>query len=201
MPVAKDEVTMSILMLTIPNRADDMLLLYEHLLRQVKDRKEVEILCLMDNKSMSIGEKRQSLLDMARGKWIGFLDDDDWVSDDYIDSLLGAMRDNPADVITFDQQCSVNGHEFKVNFGWKNPHEAYDAAAKPELLRRPPYHMCMWRSKLAKNFKIRNTMYGEDIAWVSAMLPFVQSETHLDKVLHYYLYSDTTSESIRHAPR
>ena len=200
MPVDKDSVTMSILILTIPSRVEDCLMpLYRYLLEQVKDRKDVEILCMMDNKSMSIGEKRQALLDSARGKWIGFLDDDDWVSSDYIDSLLEAMRDNPADVITFDQDCMVNDHRFMVRFGWKNPHEAYDPSRT--LLLRPPYHMCMWRRKIAKNFRFTASSYGEDIAWISAMLPFVQSETHLDKVLHHYRYSDSTSESIRHAPR
>jgi len=31
------------------------------------------------------------------------------------------------------------------------------------------------------------------------MYPKVRSETHIDKVLHYYKYDDRTSESIQYA--
>jgi hypothetical protein len=200
MPVAADEVIMTVMLLSIPSRLEKNLIpLYNRLITQVGDNKEVEILCLVDNKSMSIGEKRQSLLDIARGRWVGFLDDDDDVSDDYIDSLLKAMKESPADVITFDQHCSVNGKEFTVNFKMNNPHEPYIAGAGTTHLRRPPYHMCFWHRKIAKNVRFPSISYGEDIAWCSAMYPFVTSETHLDKVLHRYQYDDRTSESIQYA--
>ena len=200
MPTERSSVLFSVLILSIPSRIDKYLTpLYDKLLKQSEGHKEVEILCLIDNKSMTIGEKRQALLDSARGRWIGFLDDDDDVSDDYIASLVDAMTNKPADVITFDQHCTVNGEEFDVNFKMGNPHEPFRAGTDIKLLRRPPYHMCFWHRKIAKNFRFSDSSYGEDIAWCSSMYPYVTSETHLDKVLHHYRYSDSTSESIQYA--
>jgi hypothetical protein len=64
---------------------------------------------------------------------------------------------------------------------------------------RPPYHMCFWRSQIAKSVRFKSSSYGEDISWCAEMYPKVRTETHIDKVLHYYQYSDSTSESIQYA--
>lgn len=201
MPLPSNEVLFSVLVLTIPSRVEKYWMpLYAHLEKQINDiGAKVEVLTLADNKAMTIGEKRQALLDISRGKWVGFLDDDDWVADDYLVSLQKAMQERPADVITFEQDCIVNNDKFKVNFRVGNPHEPYVANSGQTLIRRPPYHMCFWHRKIAKNVKFRPSSYGEDLDWISRMLPYVTSETHLDKVLHYYRYSDATSESIQYA--
>jgi glycosyltransferase involved in cell wall biosynthesis len=200
MPTPKDQVLFSVMILSIPNRVDKYLMpLYNKMLKQAEGYPEVEILCLIDNKSMTIGEKRQALLDSARGKWVGFMDDDDGISDDYIKNLHEAMTQHPSDVITFDQHCSVNGKEFSVNFRMGNPHDPYIPGAGTLHLKRPPYHMCFWRSEIAKSAKFKPSSYGEDLAWCIEMYPKIRSETHIDKVLHYYKYDDRISESIQYA--
>lgn len=200
MPTPKDQVLFSVLILSIPSRVDRFLMpLYNKMLGQAEGHPEVEILCLIDNKSMTIGEKRQALLDSARGKWIGFMDDDDGISDDYIKSLSYAMKNNPADVITFDQHCSVNGEEFMVNFSINNPHQPWIPGSGTKKILRTPYHMCFWRSEIAKSSAFKPSSYGEDLAWCMGMYPKIRTETHIDKVLHYYQYSDSTSESIQYA--
>lgn len=200
MPTPKEEILYSILILSIPSRIEKYLMpLYKKMLKQAEGHPEVEILCLVDNKSMTIGEKRQSLLDCARGKWIGFMDDDDGISDNYIESLSEAMKNHPADVITFDQHCSVNGEEFMVNFGMRNPHQPWIPKCNIDRILRPPYHMCFWRSEIAKQAKFKPSSYGEDLAWCMEMYPKIKTETHIDRVLHHYMFDDRTSESIQYA--
>lgn len=188
------------MLLSIPSRLDKYLIpLYNRLLKQVEGSTDVELLCLVDNKSMSIGEKRQALLNSARGKWVAFLDDDDDVSDDYISSVREGLKSNP-DVLTFDQHATVNGKSFVVNFRMGNPHEGLKIAGDIYLpIKRPPYHMCVWKSRIAKGVSFRSVSYGEDIDWCCRMYPHVKSEMHVDKILHYYKYSDGTSESIQYA--
>jgi glycosyltransferase involved in cell wall biosynthesis len=198
MPVSREKILLSIMILSIPSRIEQYLVpLYNKLLKQCNNIDSVEILCLIDNKSMSIGEKRQAILNSARGKWVGFMDDDDDVSDDYISSLVDSAKNNPADVITFDQHCIVNGNEFTVNFSMSNPNERYVYGMKH--VRRPPFHICYWRSEIAKQSKFEQSSYGEDYAWCLGMYPLIKSETHIDKYLHLYKYDDRTSESIQYA--
>ena len=49
---------------------------------------------MFDNKKRSVGEKRQDLLNLAKGQYLVFIDDDDRISDDYISSIIQAMNEN-----------------------------------------------------------------------------------------------------------
>jgi len=196
MHILKENVLCTIMILSIPSRIQKYLIpLYEKLLKQAEKCPEVEILCLIDNKKMSIGEKRQSLIDIARGKWVAFMDDDDDVTDDYMETVVNTIKEQPADVITFDQHCIVNGKEFTVNFDMNNPNQRYIPGMTH--VKRPPFHMCFWKAEIAKQAKMESSSYGEDFAWCSLMYPKIQSETHIDKILHLYRYDDRTSESIQ----
>ena len=83
MPIQSDHVLLTVMILSIPSRIEKYLIpLLNKLQTQSQNYPEVEILCLVDNKSMSIGEKRQAILNSARGKWVGFMDDDDDINGD-----------------------------------------------------------------------------------------------------------------------
>lgn len=200
MAIPADNVVLSVLILSIPSRIQKHLIpLYNKLLKQSENFSQVEILCLIDNKTMTVGEKRQSLLNLARGKYIGFMDDDDDVSDDYIESLVAAAIQNPdSDVITFDQHCIVNGMEFTVNFSTKNSNQKYIPGMKHVL--RPPFHICFWKREIAKQSTFEQSSYGEDYAWCLNMYPFIKTEFHIDRQLHLYRYDDRSSETVQYAP-
>jgi hypothetical protein len=65
--IRKPEIVLSILIPSIPERMGMLNKLLEHL-NLLFNKEWVEILVLMDNKSMSIGEKRIRLLSIAKGK-------------------------------------------------------------------------------------------------------------------------------------
>jgi len=153
MPKNKDNIKLSILILSIPSRFDIVRPLIDKLMTQIGDREDVEILSLMDNKSLHIWEKRNELMRIARGTHMTWLDDDDDVADNYVDKLTEAIDVNPnADVISFDQMCYLNGVEAKVFAKMGNPHE--NVLPDPTGTRyrdtlRPPYHWCCWKTSLA----------------------------------------------------
>ena len=67
---------LSILICTIKSREAYLKELIEELDYQIQF-KEVQVLWLGDNKSMSVGAKRNKLLSIADGEWVCFIDDDD----------------------------------------------------------------------------------------------------------------------------
>ena len=80
MPVPASEIKFSVLILSIPSRNESLMAAMKQLQEQADatgQGKAVEILVLLDNRSKSIAEKRNDLLQAARGKYIAFLDDDD----------------------------------------------------------------------------------------------------------------------------
>jgi hypothetical protein len=206
MPVPASEIKFSILMLSIPERIESMTAAVKHLQEQadaVGQGKAVEILVLLDNRSKSISEKRNDLLQIARGKYIAFLDDDDAVSKDYMSKILKAIDDNDVDCISFNQWCSIDGEPMDVEFAIGNPHGQLwrDEDGFLGDIKRPPYHMCLWRSTIAKS-EAFNPVYGangqssEDIDWLLRLYPKIQTEHHIDDSLHGYIYSSKTTTSL-----
>ena len=206
MPVPSSEIKFSILMLSIPERIESMTAAVKHLQEQANalgQGKAVEILVLLDNRSKSISEKRNDLLQMARGKYIAFLDDDDAVSKDYMSKILTAIDQNDVDCISFNQWCSINGEPMDVEFGIGNPHGQLwrDEDGFLGDIKRPPYHMCLWRREIAQS-EAFNPVYGangqssEDIDWLMRLYPKIQTEHHIEDALHGYIYSSQTTTSL-----
>lgn len=206
MPVPASEIKFSILILSIPSRFESLKAAVTHLQEQADatgQGKSVEILVLLDNKSKSISEKRNDLLQMARGKYIAFLDDDDAVNKDYMSKILTAIDENDVDCITFNQWCSLDGEPMDVEFGIGNPHGQLWRDEEGFLgdIKRPPYHMCVWRREIAVS-EAFNPVYGsngqstEDIDWLMRLYPKVQTEYHIPDALHGYIYNSKTTESL-----
>ena len=205
MPVPANEIQLSILVLSIPSRIEKITSLISNLEKQLKDRRSVEILVLTDNRSQTISEKRNVLLRAARGKFICFLDDDDCVSNDYIDKLLTAISENSTvDCISFNQFCNIDGEPMTVNFGIGNPHSGLYRDEEGFLtdIKRPPYHMCVWKRRIAQSEQFNPMLgangqsYGEDLDWLMRLYPKIQTEHNIEDTLHNYIYNSNTTTSL-----
>jgi len=158
--------------------------------RQMEDN--VEILTIVDNKCMSIGEKRNWLLSMAKWDYVSFVDDDDRINSSYIKSLLEGIESGK-DVICFDANISINGWAYKkVDYNINNNHWFVD-----DIYYRLPNHLMCWKAELAKSVKYDDISFGEDTNWANDMIWLVNSQHKINKVLYYYDYNDQTSESIK----
>lgn len=199
----KKNITLSILILSLTERLDLANQLFKKLDSLCK-YDDVEILILTDNRKKTITEKRNNLLDICSGNYIAFLDDDDDVTEKYFDELVPICRKNEYDVITFNQYCNVNGFQFYVTFDYGNPTEGVDykfLSRNPNyMVKRPPWHVCVWKSEIAKSEKfinIRNEYNEscEDAEWIERLNKKVNNFYKIDDVLHKYIYRSKISRS------
>jgi glycosyltransferase involved in cell wall biosynthesis len=190
---------LSILILSIPARVERFLVpLLRSLEAQVGATGEVEVLTLIDNRRRTIGEKRNALLRMARGRFTAFVDDDDRVADDYVASILDAIRRQPdRDVICFD--VWVHGYH---ELGY-TPTEGMlcrygielEDRDLPEMFTRRPNHLMVFRSALARSVPFPSTSQGEDTRWAEAMAKRARKQGRIEKVLYHYDFDVEISET------
>lgn len=160
-----------------------------------------EHLVLFDNRGMSIGQKRQSLLNSARGQFIAFVDDDDDVSFDYVPMLVRTIQQQPdIELITFEQSASYNGKPFTVRF----QHGAKDQewllnGPDNQVITRGPWHVCAWRRDRIAHCQFLHSNYGEDAAWIRQARGHVHRAHHIPAVMHFYRHDRTQTLAPEHA--
>lgn len=180
---------LSILTPSVPERISTHLLKLINKIEKQIQNKPVEHLIFLDNKKRSIGYKRDSLVKIANGKYLAFVDDDDDISEDYVENLLNAITNNDVDVITFKQYCYVNNNPVSiVNFSLN--HKENEDYIPNTTFKRMPFHVCAWRTEIAKKYNFPDLNYGEDLKWCKQLLTETKTEYHIDKILHSYIYND-----------
>jgi GT2 family glycosyltransferase len=167
--------TLSILIATVPRRKQLLAGLLTKLETQAND--EVQIIALYDNRHWTVGTKRNKLLSMVDSTYFSFVDDDDDVSDDYIEEVLAATKSRP-DLITFNVRYTNDKGEDYIS--------RYDEGQRPA-------HVHVWKSGVLNDFPERNA--GEDIRWVKDNLSKVTERVHIDKTLYHYKFNSKTTEA------
>lgn len=175
----------SILIPTMPNRLSRFTFdLLNNLNEQIADR-NIELLILCDNLKRSIGGKRNSLLHIARGKYISFIDDDDLVSSNYIEEIYNALETNKdIDLVTFDtisRPFNSNSHLCKYRVGIDPPGYMEDG-----VWYGVPSHLMVWKLDIATSFSFPNSNFGEDYEWMLEVGKQAKSVANIDKPLYSY---------------
>lgn len=166
----------SILISSVPERVlklDSLMSYLEASIFQAGAKGAVEVLSFMDNRTRSIGMKRQGLLDMARGEYVSFVDDDDWLLNDYVERIFDSMRrHSKPDVFVFPSTCVLMGLDIRVEHSIRYENEA----AQLRTFTRKPWHIHPIRSVLAKSSRFTDRMYGEDADWLAPLWPQMKVE-------------------------
>lgn len=163
----------------------------------VQQRERVQVLILNDDKSMMLGEKRNAMVAVAKGRYVVFVDDDDRIASDYIATILEATSSD-ADVITFPVAVSLNGEPPKTCYYSKDFSQDRNLADRYERL---PNHICCTRRELALAAQFPDIPYGEDSGYSKSLHPLLRTEHRIDRVLYFYDYSSATTEAQLHHRR
>lgn len=186
---------LSVLIPTLPERRLLFNDVHETLLNQrqaLPQRDSIEIVSLMDQGQRSIGMKRNELKHLAKGDYIVFVDDDDAISDNYLEAITESILLYSTDVVTFHALVTLNGSDPKTCIY----SSAYECDANMAThYERLPNHLCPVRANIAPDF--HDISFGEDAQYARDLKPKLVSDAHISKVLYYYRYSDTSSRSLR----
>lgn len=177
---------LSILIATVVERVELFQLLKAHVEKQILDTDKVELISWSDNKQISIGKKRQLLLESATGDYVVFIDDDDWVSDSYVKEILHALQSKP-DCVGFDIMCTTDGNNRQLaraskKYLWKDNVDGFRYV-------RHTYHKTPVKKEIALKAGFEDVRYGEDFTYSMKLRPFLKTEVLIEKTMYYYRYT------------
>lgn len=176
----------TIMIPTIPGRELKLQNLIQsiHELRQrVCPALRIAVAVGFDNREVSIGTKRQNMLQAAEGKYVSFVDDDDKVTVHYFEDAAACIAGN------FD--CMrLRGQISRWTFTHSLANKLTDPMANETTFLRPPNHLNVMKADIAKNIKFRDATNGEDLDWTIklARTGFLRSEYQSDESRIHYIY-------------
>jgi len=187
---------LSILIPTLKSRFKTLKLQVDRIEYQ-RQQKPVQLLWLGDNKSITVGTKRNLLLDISMGEYVCFVDDDDIVSANYVESILKAIEDNPTKkVFTFLGEQNDNGtptcdFRYSIEYG-RNHKRKIDGKEWKVML---PDHLCIWKKDIIKE-RFPNKQLGEDHDFAQLMTKHYtkEDEFEINECLYFYDYNRSTTE-------
>lgn len=176
----------TIAILTVPQRAGEYNRLLDCLWPQVCDP-TLDIEIMTCNMPGTISEKRQWCLDTAQGEYFNFIDDDDLVADDYVETIYPLL--DGVDYIGFQLQLYWDGCPMRPTFHSLR----YDRWFEDGMgYYRNVSHLNPIRTEIARKGRFEGG-FAEDRRWAEQVDP--KTEHYIDKVMYHYLYSPDSSLS------
>lgn len=151
----------------------------------------IEFLYEQDNKQISVGAKRQKLLERSRGKYVVYFDDDDWPDTNYVSEILQALETKP-DCLGYRIQMTTNGEKEQMCCHslrypqWADKVDGFDYV-------RNVTHFNVVRRDLAIQVGFMDKRFGEDRLYSDAVTKLCKTEVFIDKVMFHYRYSNKVS--------
>jgi glycosyltransferase involved in cell wall biosynthesis len=189
------EITLSILICSvdIEERQDKLKKLISELHRQIsKNYAEeiVEIIVDCDNMNKSVGKKRNDLIEKAQGEFICFIDDDDFVSENYLSTILYHLNSG-IDILLIGIKHYQNGiNQLKII-----PSLYIDNVKTNELIFRiNHFHLCPHKKSIAKSVLFECINFAEDMLYSQNMVKHINNSYLISEPI--YIYFDNLEKSL-----
>lgn len=152
---------------------------------RTEDGRYVDVL-IDDDTTCSIGVKRNNLLQRVITDYVCFIDDDDRISNEYLQLVLTGIDTDP-------DCCSLNGiittdganpKPFKHSIEYKEMYE------RDGVYYRPPNHLNVVRSSIAKQMVFPDWQRSEDSNYCFQLRDsgLLKVEYKIEPILYYYDY-------------
>ena len=179
------EILLTIGIPTIEQRKECFNQLYAELKKQSEPFGNlIEIVYICDNKEMTIGAKRQKLVDISKGKYIVMWDDDDWIHPHGIELIMEGLKSD-ADVISYNYSTdipvdNVTNCNRKISIKYTN--ELIDGVlfVKPDC--KNPI-----KRELINKVKFRDTSWSEEFFFKMDLAPYLKTEYKIDEDIYQIL--------------
>jgi transcriptional regulator CtsR len=190
--MANNNIKLSILICSIENeeRQENLKKIIHELNNQICKNyaeKIVEVIVEKDNCLISVGEKRNSLISKSNGEYICFIDDDDFISENYLNLILQNLK---KDILMIRINHLINGVKSKpiqtsLYIDYLETNEF--------IFRTNHFHLCPVKRVIADNIKFQKINFAEDLDFSQKIVPLIQSYDSIEEEI--YIYNDNLHNS------
>lgn len=181
-----DKPKLSVLICHLPERENFLKLLLSRLQPQAIDV-PVEIITADHPRGViSIGEKRNILVNESKGEYVCFIDDDDLISGNYVSNVLRATKNNP-DCVGINGKYLVRGKP-EWTFRHSITVERWCKDKARRIYYRTPNHLNPIKRELVIQCPFPDKQFGEDKDFSDAIKPFLKTEFFVELPIYYYIY-------------
>jgi glycosyltransferase involved in cell wall biosynthesis len=184
---------LAILIPTLPIRIDGYTRLIKKLNQQIIQNNltdKIQIISFCDTKDVTVGVKRNWLLEKSNSKYVCFLDDDDDISNNYIKSLYEATLQG-ADCVTFLGEHHDNGKITDFSISTMHSRNYNDT----NCFYRLPNHLCPVKREIAIACMFTDKNFGEDSDYAEKINRVIKNEFHIKEKLYFYLFNSVLSQT------
>lgn len=151
---------------------------------------EVEVLHLVDNKEMTIGEKRNKLYRMASGIYSVQWDDDDFMHHEALPLIIDELKNEDCDCVGYKELCIFDGKRvessnFSIKYGgWADNVDGFNHV-------RTPFFKTPIKTRLCLQVPVPHSRFGEDHEFAKAIYPLLHKENYIDEFIYTYQHNST----------
>ena len=153
--------------------------------------KDGEIVIESDEMQMTVGAKRNKLVNRAKGERIIFVDDDDLVSENYVEKLL-EYSELDFDCIGIGVEFTKDGkdksiydYSFKKNINTRERNKDSKRFGQ-RVYGRMPNHLCLWKKDVAQRVEFPDRNLGEDHEWAEQQILKGYSLHLTEEIIYFY---------------
>lgn len=192
----KTDILWTIGILTLPHRKqflDRLIWLLEYTMPYAY-RHRIEIIINEDDGKKTVGQKRNEVLDRARGKYISFIDDDDMVQSTYLSKICMKLDKGIYDAIGFWGLYYVSGNPV-MKFNHANVNGGHFKKDGSQF--RPLNHLNPVMTKIARRIRFPEKNFAEDADYCDRMLEseLIKDEFVFGDIFYHYLFDPKTTET------
>lgn len=184
---------LSVLIPSLHERHKELHELVKSINQQRSTQNDVEILSIVDDRSMTTGKKRNYLLHMSSGQYVCFIDDDDDISHDYISQIVRNANSNTdcfslnGEIIFSDGYSRKFYHSLKYD-KWVDDHTN-------KVYYRSPNHLNAIRRDIAIQSVFPDIVIGEDRIYSANIRPKLKTQIDLIGTNYFYKCKKTFEET------
>lgn len=150
----------------------------------------IEIIIDSDNMIKSVGKKRNDLIEKAEGEYICFIDDDDFISENYLSIILNQLNSG-IDILLIGIDHIQNGvKQTKIL-----PSLYIDNLNTGEaVFKTNHFHLCPHKKSIAKSVLFECINFAEDMLYSQNMVKHINNSFLISEPI--YIYFDNLEKSL-----